>query len=175
MLSTLLLITTLIGGGQVMDRKTSEKGIEIIKRHEKEMDNVYVCPGGILTGGWGHALSREEKKIYKLGSAVDPGVIHQWFAEDLSKAEKTVNNWVTKEIGQNQFDALVSFVFNVGADAFKRSTLLKMINKEQFELASKEFPKWVNSKGRKLPGLVKRRNEEMELFKKAEVAEALVT
>ena len=65
---------------------------------------------------------------------------------------------------QNQFDALVSFVFNMGVGAFSTSTMLKFINANHFPLAAGQFDRWVYAKGKKLEGLVKRRKEEKELF-----------
>lgn len=170
MLSILLTITIILGG-EVVERDVSERGIRMIQRHELRMNKIYVCPGGVLTGGYGHALSREEKKKYKLNDKIHDELVDHWFMQDIDKAERVVNNWVTVEMSQGQFDALVSFVFNVGADAFKRSTLLKKLNKGQPSLAAKEFSRWIHAKGKILPGLVKRRTEEEKIFSEAEVAE----
>src|SRR5215813_3976882 len=120
----LLCLLQVVALGNIMDRKVSQKGIDLIESHEGTMYKVYVCPGGIITGGVGHALSPEDRRTYTLGSPIEQDQIDWWLKEDLKKAEKIVNNWVTREINQNQFDALVSFVFNVGAEQFKRSTLL---------------------------------------------------
>lgn len=150
-------------------RRLSEKGKELIEKHEGKMNKVYVCPGGKLTGGIGHALSPTDRKHYKYGSPINDITIYAWFDDDVEKAERVVNNWVVRELSQSAFDALVSFVFNVGADNFKRSTLLKKLNRgESPKTVSEEFGRWVFSKKKKLPGLVKRRAEEAQLFRDAE-------
>lgn len=149
-------------------RRLSEKGKELIEKHEGKVNRVYVCPGGKLTGGIGHALSATDRRHYKFGSPISDVVIYAWFDDDVEKAERTVNNWVVREISQSAFDALVSFVFNVGADNFKRSTLLKKLNRGDIKGASEEFGRWVYSKKKKLQGLVKRRAEEAQLFRDAE-------
>jgi lysozyme len=71
---------------------------------------------------------------------------------------------VTVALSQNQVDALHSFVFNIGGEAFTRSTLLRLLNQGQFESASREFSRWVYSGGVQLPGLVQRRADEEALF-----------
>jgi len=71
---------------------------------------------------------------------------------------------VTVELNQNQFDALVDFVFNLGYGDFKTSTLLKLLNAHAFDLAAEEFPRWKYSKGVVLKGLVRRRALEQALF-----------
>jgi lysozyme len=152
----------------------SEEGKNLIKKFEGRKTHIYVCPGGKISGGIGHALSTNEKRHYKIGSHIESIHIEKWFQEDLSKAEKTVNLWVVPIINQNQFDALVSLVFNIGPDQFKRSTLLKLVNKGEFNMASEEFSRWTHSKGKVLSGLVARRSAEEDLFKK-EMAEDAVT
>lgn len=149
-------------------RRLSEKGKELIEKHEGKVNKVYVCPGGKLTGGIGHALSATDRRHYKFGSPISDIVIYAWFDDDVEKAERTVNNWVIRELSQSAFDALVSFVFNVGSENFKRSTLLKKLNRGDIKGASEEFGRWVYSKKKKLQGLVARRAEEAQLFRDAE-------
>lgn len=83
---------------------------------------------------------------------------------DIQLAADAVNNWVVIDLSQPQFDAITSLTFNIGVDAFKRSSLLKLLNKGLIEEAMEEFDKWVYLVGRKLPELVTRRYEERELF-----------
>jgi lysozyme len=147
---------------------TSSTGIELIRRFEGLRKDVYRCSANVLTVGWGHALTTKEKNIYKFGHEVAQIQIDKWFSEDVAKAEKIVNNWVAVPLTQGQFDALVSFVFNLGADNFKRSTLLKELNKGNHLEAAEELLRWnkTRSKGRMriLPGLVARRKAEQNLF-----------
>ena len=82
----------------------------------------------------------------------------------MDNAEAAINGRVTVPLTQPQFDALVSFVFNVGAGAFRKSTLLKKLNAGDYAEATAEFPRWVKGGGKTLPGLVVRRAAEMLLF-----------
>jgi lysozyme len=93
--------------------------------------------------------------------------------QDLERFEQAVRdraklgargNRVTVPINQDQFDALVSFAFNVGVGAFNKSTLLKELNRGNYESAKNEFKRWVHGGGRRLPGLVSRRDHEAEMF-----------
>ena len=85
--------------------------------------------------------------------------------QDLAKFETGVEKLVTHPITQDQFDALVSFSFNLGLGALKGSTLLKKLNAGDFQGASNEFSKWVNAGGQRLQGLVRRRAAEQMLFR----------
>ena len=85
---------------------------------------------------------------------------------DLQEPENAINAYCNHLLTQNQFDALVSFIFNVGSGAFKSSTLLKRINANMMQLASLEFGKWNKAGGKILEGLVKRRADEKALFLK---------
>lgn len=87
-----------------------------------------------------------------------------WLKEDCLVAELTIGANVKVPLSQNQFDALVSFIFNLGSAKFEGSTLLKKLNAGDYAGAADEFGKWVNAGGRKLAGLVKRRAAEKALF-----------
>lgn len=114
------------------------------------------------TIGYGHYGSD-----VKEGMEIDKKKAEELFEKDIAKFEKAVNDSVTQEINQNMFDALVSFAYNVGVTAFKKSTLLKKINGGDFIGASEEFKRWNKSSGKVLNGLVRRRTMEAELFRKA--------
>jgi len=138
--------------------KTSKQGVELIKRHEGLRLIPYRCPANVLTVGYGHT-----------GSGVRNGAITEAEAErllrgDLSTAERAVNAGCPG-VNQNQFDALVSFVFNLGTGAFNDSTLLKKIKANPNDATiSGEFSKWVNAGGKRLEGLVRRRKDEAGLY-----------
>ena len=138
--------------------KTSNNGIELIKRHEGLRLNAYKCTSGKLTIGYGHT------KGVKIGQTITKEEAERLLREDLIVAENEINRH-NLNLNQNQFDALVSFVFNVGVGNFQTSTLLKKIkldpNNKSIE---NEFKRWVYSGGKVSLGLIKRRKEEAELY-----------
>lgn len=137
----------------------SQNGIDLIKSFEGFSPTVYLCPAGYPTIGYGHRIMKNESFTLmskKTGEDI--------LKKDLDFFESVVNRYVEVNLTQNQFDALVSFAFNVGMGNFFRSTLRRFLNKEQYEKAAKEFDKWVYSQGKVLLGLAKRRKAEKELF-----------
>lgn len=138
--------------------KTSDRGVELVKSHEGLSLKAYLCPAGVWTIGYGH--TRTAKK----GMEITPKKALDLLLEDLQVAENAVSSMVDVPLTQGQFDALVSFVFNLGAGNFKTSTLRRKLNAGDYSGASAEFGRWVYSSGRKLGGLVKRRAEERALF-----------
>ncbi|MFK7073950.1 lysozyme, partial [Acinetobacter baumannii] len=89
-----------------------------------------------------------------------------YFKHDLAKFEKTVNESVTVPLNQNQFDALVSLTYNIGSGAFNNSTLLKKLNKRDYQGAADQFLVWNKAGGKVMKGLVRRREAERALFLK---------
>lgn len=145
--------------------KTSDRGIGLIKQFEGFSANVYVCPAGKKTVGYGHVVRKNESFSESLTESMATDLL----IEDLSsRYEPPILGLVDVPMTQNQFDALVCFVFNVGAANFESSTLLKKLNKEDYTGAADEFLKWtkatVNGVKKELAGLVKRRNAERDLF-----------
>jgi len=141
---------------------TSKNGKDIIKKYEGFRAAAYVCPAGVVTIGYGTTKINgnpvsENMKI----TTAEANVL---LDEDLFIFEKHVNDLVKVDLTQNQFDALVSFVYNVGPGAFKKSTLLKKLNLEDYEGAANEFPRWNKANKKVLPGLTRRRATEKELF-----------
>lgn len=137
----------------------SQNGVDLIKRFEGCRLKAYRCPAGVLTIGYGHT-----------GSDVSNGMeISQEKAENMLKMDLVVHcNNVTKlvkvPLNQNQFDALVSFEYNVGYGALSTSTLLRLLNQGKYTEASKQFERWVYAGGKPLEGLKRRRKAEKELF-----------
>ena len=141
-----------------MKMKISDNGIELIKKHEGLRLEAYLCPAGKPTIGYGHT------KDVKLGDVITEEEAEQLLREDLIVVENEINKH-NLDINQNQFDALVSFVYNVGVGNFRTSTLLKKIKTDPNDKTiANEFKRWVYSNGKKLPGLVKRREEEAKLY-----------
>ena len=138
--------------------KMSKKGIELIKKYEGLRLTAYKCPAGVWTIGYGHT------KGVKEGQKITNSQAEELLKEDLRVFENGVNKW-NLQINQYQFDALVYFAFNLGLKKKKKSTLLKKVQANpQDKTIKDEFLKWVNAGGRKLEGLVRRRNEEAEMY-----------
>lgn len=129
---------------------------------EREVLTGYLDPVGIPTIGIGHVILPGEP--YKVGQAISREESRKLFKKDTGWAVDAVNRLVTRPINQNQFDALVSLVFNIGERAFSRSTVLRETNRGNFTAAAKAFALWNKARGRVLKGLVRRRKAEAELF-----------
>jgi lysozyme len=146
--------------------KTSQTGIDLIKSFEGLELTAYKCPAGIVTIGYGSTYYPNKSPIKitdKLKSIQDAEDLLLVTLEDFEKNVSALFFNVT--LTQNQFDALVSFAFNLGMGALAKSTLFKKVklnpNDPTIEL---EFNKWVNAGGKKLPGLVRRRKAEAKLY-----------
>lgn len=140
--------------------KTGQYGIDLIKKYESCKLTAYKCPAGVWTIGYGHTQG------VKQGDKIDQNQADKFLGDDLIKSENGINAACRKELTQWQFDALVSFVFNVGYGAFRASTLLEYINMGKFTQAALEFAKWNKAGGKVLEGLTKRRKDEKALFLK---------
>ena len=128
--------------------RTSQCGINLIKGFESLRLEAYRCPAGVWT----------------IGYRIDDRKAEQLLVEDLRGAEAIVNR-ECPGVSQNQFDALVSFVFNVGETQFKRSTLLKCVKANPDNVNIRyEFSRWTRSKGVELAGLIRRRRAEADLY-----------
>lgn len=146
-----------------MTRKTSNRGIELIKEFEGCRLTAYLCPAGVWTIGYGHTGKVDGKAIAK-GMTITAKKATELLRQDLATFEAAVNTYVTAPITQNMFDALVSFAFNCGGAALKNSTLLKKLNAKNYEGAANEFPRWNKAGGKVLAGLTRRRERERQLF-----------
>lgn len=170
--------------------KTSQHGIELIKAFEGIRDgdpntvnlDPYLCPAGVATIGWGHAITEHgrllrgrpglmrAREMYPNG--IDIGMAEMLLRGDLADREPQVESLLKVPVTQEQFDALMSFAFNVGTDidddaiaeGLGDSTLLKKLNAGDVAGAAEEFLKWNKSAGKVLTGLTRRRQAERELF-----------
>lgn len=138
--------------------KISEKGLQLIKEFEGYEGKAYLCPAGVWTIGYGHTQGVEENDMCSVEEAVE------FLKKDVEKAERAVNDLVKHELNQNQFDSLVSFVFNLGRERFRQSSLLKFLNSAHFPLAAGQFDRWIYADGKVMQGLIKRRAAEKKLF-----------
>lgn len=139
--------------------RTSQKGINLIKQFEGCSLQAYKCPAGKWTIGYGHT------KGVKQGQKITQAKAEELLKSDLINYEKGVTKAVKVPINQNQYDALVSFSYNVGLAALRTSTLLKKLNKKDYTGAANEFMRWNKANGKVLNGLTKRRAAEQKLFK----------
>lgn len=133
--------------------------VNIIKKHEGLRLEAYLpTPNDVWTIGYGHTHTTKQ------GMKITEAQAEKLLYKDLAWAEDAVNDLVNVPLTQNQFDALVSFVFNVGAGAFAKSTLLRFLNTGDYTNAAAQFMRWNKQKGRVLNGLTKRRDDERRLF-----------
>lgn len=137
----------------------STQGALEIKQDEGKVKQAYLDAVKVPTICYGSTRG------VRLGMIASEQECNARFSQDIKSAEADVKRYVTRPITQNQYDALVSFVFNLGGTNFKNSTLRTKINAGDCYGASKQFQRWVYAKGTKLKGLEKRRLRESELFK----------
>lgn len=142
--------------------KTSEQGINFIKHFEGFRNKPYQDVVGKWTVGYGHLIKSGDGVV--INDFITPVQATGLLKQDLVHAEDCVNNNVTISLSQNQFDALVSFVYNLGCGAFKSSTLLRKLNAGDSKGAAIEFPRWNKAGGAAYPGLTNRRIAEQKLF-----------
>lgn len=140
--------------------KTSAIGILLVKTFEGYRDEAYICPGGKWTIGYGHT------KNVKQGDTCTQSEAEEYLKEDLKVAEDAINAQGLS-LSQQQFDALVSFVYNIGTGNFQSSTLLKRLRQdtEDYETLEYEWKRWKYSNKQVLKGLVRRRAAEWSLYK----------
>lgn len=141
----------------------SKKGIELIKRFEGLELKAYQDSVGVWTIGYGWTQQVDGKKICP-GMMIDQTTADRLLKCGVVQYEQGVNQLVKVKITQGQFDALVSFAYNLGLRSLSTSTLLQKLNASDKQGAANEFGKWVNAGGVKLNGLVTRRAAERELF-----------
>lgn len=143
-------------------RKISKTGLDLIKRFEGFSPTVYICSAGYPTIGYGHVVKPQEQEQFVGG--ITPEQAEILLRQDVQTAERAVLRLITVPLTDGQFDALVSFTFNLGAGALQRSTLRRKVNRGDHANVPAEFRKWVWAGGRKLEGLVKRRKAESDLY-----------
>jgi lysozyme len=155
---------------------------DIIKKWEGLVDgdpdtpglDAYLCPANYATIGWGHVLRargellrgetglRIARQLYPNGiTLLDAQAM---LAADVAMTARGIERYVKVPITQTQFDALVSFAYNVGLSNFSSSTMVRLLNAGNARAAADEFPKWISAGGRVLTGLKNRRAEERALF-----------
>ncbi len=143
-------------------RHITQHGLNLIKQFEGFSSHIYLDAARLPTIGYGHLLRVGEAEMFKNG--ITESVAQALLIKDVLRAERAVLRLITVPLTNGQFDALVSFTFNLGAGALQRSTLRRKINREEHAEVPVELMKWVWAGGRKLKGLVKRRYTERLLY-----------
>lgn len=141
-------------------RHVTQDGIDLIKRFEGFSSTVYICPAGYPTIGYGHLVREAER--YEQG--ITETVAEDLLRQDVHAAESAVLRLIGVPLTDGQFDALVSFTFNLGAGALQRSTLRRKVNRQVHSEVPEQFMRWVWAGGNKLPGLTIRRAAESNIY-----------
>ena len=148
--------------------KVSQHGLNIIKHFEGFSELPYVCPASYFTIGYGHVITPSERATL---SRISVEEAEKYLIHDVRIAERGVSRLIGVPLSQNQFDALVSFTFNLGAACLQRSTLRRVINRGEHKAAPAQIMRFVWAGGRKLPGLIRRRAAEAALYANNEIAD----
>ena len=146
-----------------MTRQISPHGLDKLKQWEGLKTKAYKDAGGVWTIGYGHTAAAGTPAPHQ-GMVITASEAESILLKDLTQYEAAVENNVNVKLNDNQFAALVSFAFNVGINAFKNSTLLKKLNSGNFDAVPVELRKWVKAGGKKVQGLVNRRQAEGYLW-----------
>jgi len=140
---------------------TSTEGLALIKKFEGLELNAYRCAAGVWTIGYGHTKDVERGDVWTEAQA-DEALKHE-----LIEFEGYINDLVECSLTQNQFDALVSWVYNLGPANLQASTLLKKLNASDYEDVPSQLKRWNKAGGKVLEGLIRRREAEALLFQGA--------
>jgi lysozyme len=144
---------------------TGPLGIALIKEYEGFSRIPYKCPGGVWTIGYGSTTDANGKPVTCNAPDLSEENAEAMLMRDVWNAEEAVREYVSVPLCSSQFDALVSFTYNVGQGNFKFSSLLRILNTGNYNLASLEFTKWKYAGGKVLAGLERRRKAECSLFR----------
>jgi lysozyme len=140
----------------------SKEGLALIKKFEGFESRAYLCPAGVWTIGYGHT------KDVKEGDEWSQAHAEHMLEVELEEFCEYVNKMVKVPLEQYQFDALVAWVYNLGAGNFKESTLLRVLNQGDYDDVPHQIKRWNKAGGRVLQGLVRRREAEALLFQNKE-------
>ena len=145
--------------------RISQKGIELIKRFEGFASSPYLCSAGVPTIGYGSTYYEDGTKVKLSDSSISEERAESLFKKVVNHYELAVDSIVRNDITQNQFDALVSFAYNVGVTNFKNSTLIKKVNANPNDPdITKQFMRWIRAGGKVIKGLINRRRVEAQLY-----------
>ncbi|RZG78363.1 lysozyme [Acinetobacter sp. WCHAc060033] len=146
-------------------RDISELGFQIIREFEGLRLEAYKDTGGVWTIGYGTIKYPNGERV-KQGDVCTKGQAELWLINDSKWVDACLDKYVKTKINQNQFDALASFVYNIGESAFTKSTMLNLINQSKLNDAANQFDRWIYDNGKVVEGLKNRRAKEKQLFLK---------
>ena len=147
--------------------KIDDAGIKLITKWEGLKLSPYLCSAGVPTIGYGSTYYEDGTRVKLTDNSITKERALELFKTTLKKYEQDVDAMTRDDINQNQFNALVSFAYNLGSQVLKGSTLLKKVNKNPLDKTIvREFRKWVNAGGKKLKGLINRREDEITMYYK---------
>lgn len=138
----------------------SQKGLDLIKKFEGFSDKEYICPAGKATIGYGHVILASES----FEEPITRKEAENLLKKDLEPRQILLNSLLKVNIKQNQFDALMSLIYNIGVHNFQKSTLLKFVNNRLFDKVPDQFRRWFYINGKISKGLANRREEEIKLW-----------
>lgn len=145
--------------------KISQEGIELIAKWEGLKLKPYLCSASVPTIGYGSTYYEDGTRVKLTDAPITKERALELFKNTLKTYELGVDSFTRDDITQSQFDALVSFAYNLGTQALKGSTLLKKVNKNPNDpTIATEFAKWVRAGGKVLKGLINRRADEAKLY-----------
>jgi len=150
---------------------TNQAGVELIKEFEGLRLRAYRCPAGVPTIGYGTTVYPTGYKV-QLGEQITAEQAEEYLRSDLRAFERNVERMVLVPVNPNEFSALVSFAYNLGAEALRKSTLLRLLNAHNYTGAAEQFGRWTYAAGKQLPGLVRRRAAERALFIQTDITPA---
>lgn len=153
-----------VGAPSGPPEKVSRRGLDLLHHFEGFRHEAYLCPAGVWTIGYGNTKWPDGRPVRK-GDRVTREEGEELFRAILRTFERGVLSAVKVDLTQGQFDALVSFAYNVGTGALAKSTLLRKLNSGDYSGAADEFLRWNKAGGRVLKGLTRRREAERKLFK----------
>lgn len=145
--------------------KTNKEGVALIKEFEGFRSKAYKDAVGVWTIGYGHTSMAGPPEV-KRGLTITAAEGEKILKRDLVKYENAVADLLKVEVSSNQFSAMVSLCYNIGPANFKKSSVIRFVNKKQWQNAANAFSLWNKAGGRVLPGLTRRRAAEAALFLK---------
>lgn len=148
-------------------REISALTLDLIEDFEQLILKAYDDGAGYCTIGYGHVIAKglcKDISLGEFGRPIDEARAEQLLQADTLTARRAVERTLRKNLNDNQFGALVSFTFNVGTTGFQNSTLLALVNKGEYDLAARQFGRWIRAGKFVMNGLIDRRACEAQLF-----------